>query len=321
MRVEYQILVALALDVILGDPRWFPHPVKFIGRFALFLEQPFRRILRSPRIAGIGTATVVVLVAAGLTYGIIFLAAIVHPLLGDAVSIFFIYTGLALRDMIEHSMGVWAALVTDDLDAARTKVGMICGRDTNSLEHDGVIRAAVESVSENMVDGVTAPLFFAVLGGPVGIMAYKAISTLDSTFGYKNERYAEFGWASAKLDDIAAFIPSRLTAILVPIAALIVWQRPWNSLKVFLRDRNKHPSPNAGQPEAAMAGALGLQLGGISYYNGQPSNKPELGDAMVDPKPSHIWTANQMMIVTSGIALLAFLALRLLFLQIWGAAA
>jgi len=223
--------------------------------------------------------------------------------------------------MIDHSRSVWRVLTAGDLNQAKTKVGMICGRDTDSLDSDGVVRAAVESVSENMVDGVTAPLFFAVIGGPIGIMAYKAISTLDSIFGYKNEKYAEFGWASAKLDDIAAFVPSRLTAILVPLAALILRRRAWNSLKVFLRDRNKHPSPNAGQSEAAMAGALGLRLGGISYYDGKPSNKPELGDPLVDPDPHHIPAANRMMIVTSCIALLAFLALRLIFLQIWSRAA
>ena len=318
MRLEYQILLAVALDFLLGDPRWFPHPVKLIGRLALFLEQPFRKIARSPRIAGIATAIAVVLVAAGLTYAIVWLASIVHPALGHAVSIFLIYTGLAARDMIDHSTDVWRALAFGELSEARAKVGMICGRDTDSLDSDGVVRAAVESVSENMVDGVTAPLFFAVIGGPVGIMAYKAISTLDSTFGYKNERYAEFGWASARLDDLAAFVPSRLTAILVPLAALILGQQAWNSLRIFLRDRHKHPSPNAGQSEAAMAGALGLRLGGISYYGGQPSNKAELGDPMADPDPNHIRTANRMMIVTSCIALVTFLALRLLFLQVWG---
>ncbi|MBI4962775.1 MAG: cobalamin biosynthesis protein CobD [Desulfomonile tiedjei] len=317
MALEYQILLALALDIVLGDPRWLPHPVKFIGRFAILLEQPLRRIAKNPRLAGIATAASVILVTAGLTYGIVRLAAIVHPAFGEAVSVWIIYTGLAARDMIDHSVEVWKALAAGDLDEARIKVGMICGRDTEALDSSGVIRATVESVSENMVDGVTAPLFFAVIGGPVGIMAYKAVSTLDSTFGYKNERYREFGWASAKLDDVAAFVPSRLTAILVPIAALILRQRALNSLRVFLRDRNKHPSPNAGQSEAAMAGALGLRLGGLSHYQGKPSNKPELGDPLVGPEPYHIRTANSMMLVTSGITLLAFLVLRLLLVQAW----
>jgi len=317
MGLEYQILLAVALDLVLGDPRWFPHPVKLVGRFAIFLENPFRRIARNPGTAGIATAAVVILVTAGLTDGIVRLSTMVHPALGDAVSVFVIYTGLAARDMIDHSMNVSKALAAGDLNEARIKVGMICGRDTVSLDRGGVIRATVESVSENMVDGVTAPLFFAVIGGPVGIMVYKAVSTLDSTFGYKNEKYLEFGRASAKLDDIAAFVPSRLTAILVPIAALILGQRAWNSLKIFLRDRNKHPSPNAGQSEAAMAGALGLRLGGLSYYDGNPSNKPELGDPLVDPDPHHIRAANSMMMVTSCLALVSFVALRVLFVQIW----
>jgi adenosylcobinamide-phosphate synthase len=321
MRLEYQILIAVALDLILGDPRWFPHPVKFIGRLALFLEPLFRKMWTNPRIAGIVTACSVVLAAGGLTYAILRLGSMVHPVVGDLLSIVIIYTGLAARDMIDHSVDVWKALTDGDLDKARHKVAMICGRDTDRLDRSGVVRAAVESVSENMVDGVTAPLFFAVIAGPVGIMAYKAVSTLDSTFGYKNERYAEFGWASAKMDDIAAFVPSRLTAILVPIAALILRQRALNSLRAFLRDRNKHPSPNAGQSEAAMAGALGLRLGGLSYYQGNASNKPELGDPLVDPEAHHILAASVTMMVTCCLALAVFLALRLLFLLIWGGTA
>jgi adenosylcobinamide-phosphate synthase len=190
---------------------------------------------------------------------------------------------------------------------------MICGRDTDRLDEDGIIRATVESVAENTVDGVTAPLFYAVILGPVGLMLYKAINTLDSTFGYRNERYELFGWASAKLDDLANYIPSRITGLLIPVAAFLLGLRWQDSYRVFLRDRGKHPSPNAGQTEAAFAGALGLQLGGLSYYGGKASEKPTLGDPVNRPVFYHIRYANLLMIVTSALFLLLALGVRGLF--------
>ena len=191
---------------------------------------------------------------------------------------------------------------------------MICGRDTEQLDESGIARATVESVAENMVDGVIAPLFFAAIGGAVGIMAYKAINTLDSTFGYKNDRYLEFGWASAKLDDIAGFIPARLTALLVPAAAILLRLSPAHSLRVFVRDRLKHPSPNAGQAEAAVAGALGIQLGGLSYYSGVPSDKPQLGDPLASAGPEHIVRANSLLLMTLGLAMALLLGARFLIM-------
>jgi len=152
------------------------------------------------------------------------------------------------------------------------------GRDTDCLDEAGIVRAAVESVAENTVDGVTAPLFFAILGGPVGALTYKAISTLDSTFGYKNERYIQFGWASARLDDCANFVPARLTAPLIVLAAAILRLNPANAWRIFLRDGRKHPSPNSGLPEATIAGALSVQLGGTMYRKGVPVEMPRLGD-------------------------------------------
>jgi adenosylcobinamide-phosphate synthase len=316
MPLEYQILLAVALDLLLGDPRWFPHPVRLIGRFALFLEQPLRSGSRSPRRAGGCTAVLVVGVTGGVAYALVQLAGHLHPWFGDAVSVLVIYTGLAARDLLRHSKDVWRALADEDLAAARIRVGMICGRDIERLDESGTARATVESVAENMVDGVTAPLFWAAVGGPVGIMAYKAVSTLDSTFGYKDERYKEFGWASARLDDLAAYVPSRLTAIFVPAAALILGLRPVNSVRIFLRDRNKHPSPNAGQSEAAVAGALGVQLGGTSFYQGVPSHKEHLGDPLQPLTAAHIRTANALMITTGLLVLAVLLGLRILLFHL-----
>lgn len=310
MRLEYQIIIAVALDLLAGDPRWLPHPVRLIGQFAVWLEPQLRRAIRDEKLAGI-LAVVQVVLATGLAALFLVLCAkAVHPWIGDLVSILLLYTGIAARDLVKHASDVRAGLEAGDLAEAARRTSMICGRDTEKLDRQGIVRAAVESVSENMTDGVTAPLFFAAIAGPVGIMVYKAVSTLDSTFGYKNERYARFGWASAKLDDIVNFIPARLSSALVPVAALILGLRAASSARVLLRDRLKHPSPNAGHTEAAFSGALGIQLGGLCYYSGKPSQKPTLGDPEVEPQPSHIQSANVLMLTASGLILAIVLAAR-----------
>ncbi len=310
MRLEYQILLAVALDLLVGDPRWLPHPVRLIGRFAAAAEAPFRRVIKNPRTAGIATVIVVVGFTAAAVWTILYAAAAVHPHMADLLSILMLWTGIAARDMVKHSSEVVGALNSGSLPEARRRVGMICGRDTESLDESGIARATVESVAENMVDGVIAPLFFATIGGAIGIMVYKSINTLDSTFGYKNDKYLKFGWASAKLDDIANFFPARLAALLVPVAALFLLHSPVRSFRVFLRDRLKHPSPNAGQAEAAVAGALGIQLGGLSYYSGVPSDKPTLGDALTLVGPQHVVRANVLLLITSGLALALLLGAR-----------
>lgn len=310
MLLEYQILLAVALDLAFGDPRWFPHPVKYIGRFALWIEPFCRRAFNNPRIAGVVEAFAVVGCTVVFGYGLLWGADVMHPLVGDLVRILILYTCLAARDLLKHSTDVRSALEAGDLTEAARRVGMICGRDTDRLDEPGIIRATVESVAENLADGVTAPLFYAAIGGPLGILAYKAVSTLDSTFGYENEEYARFGWASARLDDLANFLPARLTALLVPLAALIVGLRPISSLQVFVRDRLKHPSPNSGHTESAFAGALGIRLGGLSYYGGVPSFKEQLGDPVFREESRHIQQANVLMVATSALMLLFLLCVR-----------
>lgn len=310
MSIEYQIIIAVGLDLLIGDPRWFPHPVKWIGRFAMFLEAPARKICRNQRLAGAVTALLVLGVTAAVSFTLIRCGTFLHPLAGDAIGILLIYTGIAARDLVKHSTDVQRALEVGDQVEAAGRVAMICGRDTDRLDEPATVRAAVESVAENIVDGVTAPLFFAVIGGPVGIMVYKAVNTLDSTFGYKNEAYARFGWTSAKIDDVANFVPARLTALIVPLAALILGLRSRDSARILARDRLKHPSPNAGHTEAAYAGALGVQLGGLSYYGGVPHQKPTLGDPIVTPEGLHIGLANKLMLTTAALTLAVLLAIR-----------
>jgi adenosylcobinamide-phosphate synthase len=317
MRLEYQILAAFGLDLLLGDPRWLPHPVRLIGRFALVLEQPLRRIIPRLRFAGMMAVFIVLGISGIITCLMIHGAAAVHPFAGDAVSILLLYTAFASRDLIQHSYRVHGALKENNLSEARRRVAMLVGRDTALLNETGVVRAAVESVAENLVDGVTAPIFFAVIGGPVGAMMYKAVNTLDSTFGYKDERYLLFGWASARLDDVANFLPARITAPLVALSAAIFGYRPLNSIRILLRDGGKHPSPNAGLSEAAMAGALGVQLGGLNYYGGEAYECALLGDPIQALNRQNILAVNLLTLETSILCLLLLTGMRAMWIQFW----
>jgi adenosylcobinamide-phosphate synthase len=317
MRLEYQILIAVAIDLLLGDPQWLPHPVRAIGRWAIWLESLFRRVFGATRFAGLLTAISTYLVVGAVAWGAIDLAAILHPLVADLVSIYIIYTTVAARDLARHSMAVFRPLAAGDIVEARRRVGAIVGRDTDQLDEAGVVRAAVESVAESTVDGVTAPLLFAVVAGPVGAIIYRSINTLDSMFGHRDDRYRQFGWAAARIDDAANYIPARCTGPLMCMAAILLQLRPWYALQTMLRDGRKHTSPNAGLTEAAMAGALGVQLGGLNVYDGLSLEKPTIGKPLVPLGPRHIRQANALMFVTSGLFLALCLALRVGILHFW----
>ena len=310
MILEYQILLAVVLDLIIGDPQWLPHPVRFIGRLIVFLENPFRKATVNERLNGTLMAIMVVGITGTVTFIILRIAAWFSPWAADALSILFIYTTLSIRDLGKHGMDVYRALKSGNLGEARKKVSWMVGRDTESLDDKGIIRAAVESVAENTVDGIIAPLFFAVLFGPVGAMMYKAASTLDSMVGYKNERYLQFGWASARIDDAANFLPARLCALLMSIGAGLTGNRPVKAWVICMRDRKLHASPNSGIPEAAMAGALGIQLGGPLLRKGVLTNLPTLGDAEEPMNIRHILKANYVMLASSLAAGLIFTGVR-----------
>jgi adenosylcobinamide-phosphate synthase len=306
VNLSEQILIAVSIDLLIGDPAWFPHPVKLMGNLALSIEHPLRRRCSTPRVAGNIAAALAPAITAVAAIALLYCAGKLGPGFKDAVSIFLIYSGIAAGDLAQHASRVYEALTKGTLKEARRRVGLICGRDTDNMDREEITRAAVESVAENTVDGVTAPLFYAALAGPVGIMIYKAISTLDSTFGYKNEKYVDFGRLSAKLDDVVNFIPARMTGLLVALAARALKLSASEAFFVFWRDRKKHPSPNAGHTEAAFAGAMGVQLGGVSYYGGKISSKPLLGDAEREITPEHIVIANALMLVTGGLSLILF---------------
>jgi len=274
------LILALALDLTLGDPRWLPHPVVLIGRLIALLESGLRKATSHERAAGI----CLVLLTAGASAAVVWLAlyglAALHPLAGFLAAAYLSSTCLAVRSLHRESALVARALAAGDREAARRNLSYIVGRDTHDLCDADIWRALVETVAENTADAIVSPLFWLTLGGPVAGMAFKAVSTLDSMVGYKNERYLRLGWASARADDLLNFIPARLTALLMVMAAPLAGLSWRNAARIALRDRRNHPSPNSGHPEAAAAGALGVRLGGAATYNGRPSWKEPIGDPL-----------------------------------------
>ncbi len=311
MSLTFQIVLAFLADLLIGDPKGYPHPVKIIARLALNLEIFSRRFFSSPKLAGIFTTFTVVflsyssvwLVVRGLTH--------IHIWMGWVTSIFFIYTALSIRSLFDESRPVFHHLKESNLPKARESLSKIVGRDTNNLEESEIVRATVETIAESTVDGIIAPIFFAVLGGAPLAIAYKAINTMDSLFGYKNETYLHFGWAPARLDDIANWFPARLSIPVIALGAFLIGLNGKNSLSLAIRDGSKHPSPNSGIPEAAMAGALGIRLGGTSYYSGAINIKPLIGDNLRELDLSDITQSQKLMFSASLLAIAMVICVEL----------
>ena len=328
---ELQISFAVALDFLFGDPRWLPHPVRIIGFFCSNSEKIFRKLIASEAIAGMLSFVTVLFCTIGGTALIIASINFYSPLLAQVAAVFLLYTSIAARDLVVHSRLVFSALQnTEHLDDARKAVAQIVGRDTAELDRKGIIRACIETVAENMVDGVTAPLFyaffsslFAILTGidplflaVTGAMGYKAVNTMDSMFGYKNERYLHFGRVAAKFDDLVNLLPARISGLLIVPAAFVLGLNWQNALIIFKRDRLAHASPNAAHPEAAFAGALDVKLGGVSVYFGKELEKPSIGDNNRPVVDLDILLANRLMLLGSLFFLLFLLAGRLCFNQL-----
>jgi len=276
------LISAYLLDLLLGDPHGFPHPVRLIGRLISGLEKGLRKIHSSPSwliLAGVILAGTVCGITFLTTHFLIRFLGDLSSVAGLAASIFLGYTTLATRDLHVETQKVLLALEAGDLPRARQELSLLVGRDTVHLDEPEILRALVESIAENISDGVIAPLFYLGLGGPAWAMTYKAINTLDSMVGYKNERFQHLGWASARLDDVANFLPARISGGIIVLSSLILGKGWKDSLRILLRDHARHQSPNSAWPEAAMAGALGVQLGGLNYYFGQPSRKPHIGES------------------------------------------
>ncbi len=307
------IAAAWGLDALLGDPEMLPHPVKAMGRLIRTLENTTRKRIANKKVAGIMTGISVPLAAFCITAAVVEMAGWIDPRLRAVISILLIYTCLSTRCLGQEAQGILNSIKAGDSITARSRVARIVGRDTHDLDEQGIARATIESVSENTVDGIISPLLYAFLGGAPLAMAYKAISTLDSMVGYKDERYREFGWFSARLDDAANFIPARLCLIIIPLASFMVCSgRAFKTIKTMLRDGTKHPSPNAGFPESGFAGALGIKLGGASTYNGVTLHKPFLGSSEKDVEAGDIKKSIRLMWCTSIVALVFFSCCSLL---------
>lgn len=303
------------LDFLFGDPVWLYHPVRLIGNFISFGEKKLRGIFGKKEKGELAAGTVLWFLTAGFSFVIPFLvlwgAQRVHPALRFLIESFWCYQILAARCMVEESGKVYDRLKEKDLPGARKAVSMIVGRDTENLTEEGVTKAAVETVAENTSDGVTAPLLFLLLGGaPFGFL-YKAVNTMDSMLGYKNEKYLYFGRFPAKMDDVFNYIPSRVTALFMIAAAFLTGMDAKNAWMIWRRDRRKHASPNSAQTESVCAGALRVRLAGDAVYFGKLHKKEYLGDPLRPIEPEDIRRAGRLMYVTAFLVLLVFGAIKL----------
>ena len=317
MMTVWAVLGGFVLDALFGDPAWLPHPVVYMGKAISKLEKFLRpRLPKTPQGELLGGAIVAFCLPVGtfvLTGLVCWGAARLHPLLRLAVQMFWCGQALAARGLVQESTNVYIELKKPDLPGARKAVSRIVGRDTAELTAEGVWKAAVETVAENASDGVIAPLLYLLIGGAPLALTYKAINTMDSMLGYKNEKYLYFGRVPAKLDDVANYLPSRLAALLWVAAAAFTHNDAKGAWKIWRRDRRRHASPNSAQTESACAGALGVQLAGPAYYFGQYYPKLTIGDALRPIEPEDILRANRMMYVASSFALAWGCALRALF--------
>ena len=295
----YILLAAFVLDIVLGDPHHLPHPVRWLGKAIEILEPPFRRIHPILTFCGGVYAVFLILGTWLLTFLVLAAAHRVHPICKTLIDIILIYYVISIRSLDDAAMEVKKCLQKKQIQAAKKKVAMIVGRDIDKYNEDGLARATVETVAENLVDGVTAPLFFATIGGAPLALAYKMVNTLDSMVGYKNDTYLQFGKTSAKIDDVLNYIPARLTVPVVALAAQILARCGERSFMTAVCEGANHASPNAGYPEAAFAGALAVKLNGPNYYKGNLVEKPYIGVRFGPTSPGHIKKACDMMILSS----------------------
>lgn len=308
-----RIISSYIIDLLFGDPQWFPHPVRGIGKIISFFDRRLRgkKAKWIERTKGVVLFILVTVFSCLSVYFFIETAGKISPFLAKTAWIFSAYLTLATRDLIGHSEKIFLELKRNDIKEARKKLGLIVGRDTQDLSKKQIITATIESLAENTNDGITAPLFYLFIGGPVFAFFYKAVNTLDSMVGHKDEKYIHFGWFSARMDDILNFIPARITGVLIVMAAFMLSKDGKNAARIMLKDGNKHPSCNSGISEAAMAGALGIRLGGICSYEGIECRHPYIGE---DKNPLDILLIKQCVALCF---LVSFLAVSLGVILRW----
>jgi len=309
----YILPAAFALDIMLGDPRRLPHPVRWMGLAIERCEPLFRKIRLKLAVSGALFAAVLILGTGLLAFLVLAAAHQVHPFLKILLETILIYYCISARSLDDAALEVKQCLARNKVQAARKKVAMIVGRDINNYDETGLARATVETVAENLVDGVTAPLFFAAIGGAPLALAYKMTNTLDSMVGYKNQTYRQFGQGSARIDDVLNWIPARLTVPVIALAAQLLSGCGKRSLMTAVCEGANHASPNAGYPEAAFAGALAVKLNGPNYYHGQLVDKPFIGVRFGKTLPGHIQKACDLMLLSAVLWLIFLLGARLVF--------
>lgn len=304
----WALLIGFGMDLILGDPHGFPHPVVAIGKLISALEKLLRRILpatrRGERLAGGILWVLTASVSAGVPAALLWLCRCISPWLGLAAESVMCWQILAAKSLRTESMKVYRALAAGDTEGARHAVSMIVGRDTARLDQAGIARAAVETVAENTSDGVVAPMVFLAIGGaPLGFF-YKAVNTMDSMLGYVEPPYQDIGFVPAKMDDVMNFLPARLSALLMLAAGALLRMDGGNGWRIFRRDRYNHASPNSAQTESVCAGLLGLRLAGDAWYHGVLHKKPYIGDPVRDIVPEDIPRACRLLYGTAALSLL-----------------
>ena len=309
------ITLAYLLDRIIGDPKNLPHPVIYIGKCISILEKAIRSLIKREKKLKIAGLLFPIFIVGGtyvVTYMLVQITQIIHPLLATILEIVLIATTIASKGLADAALEIYQYLKQQQIKKARKALSMIVGRDTEHLDEEEISRGTIETVAENIVDAIISPLFYAFIGGAPLAMAYRAANTLDSMVGYKNDQYQHLGWASARFDDVLNYIPARLTAFLIMIASVIM-KLQWRKLiKIVIRDAKKHPSPNSGYPESAVAAVLGIQLGGTNYYQGVISKRAKMGDATKRMDKEDILLAVKLMKKTSTLFVIWLLLFALI---------
>lgn len=304
----YKLTIGFILDLIFGDPAWLYHPIRLIGKLISVTERHLRNIFpktkRGEIKAGAWLMVIVTVTSFIVPFAILKGLALIHPWLANVVEVFWIYQIFATKCLKDESKKVYDALKKKDMKLSRKMISYLVGRDTTNLSAAEIIKAAVETVAENTTDGIIAPMLFIAIGGAPAGFAYKAVNTLDSMVGYKNDKYMYFGRVSALTDDVFNFVPARVAGLLMIVAAFLTGYDGFGAAKVFFRDRKKHLSPNSAQTESACAGALGLMLGGTHDYFGRAVVKPTIGDDCHRPVPEHILNTHILMYMTAILCLL-----------------
>ncbi|CAK7029486.1 MAG: Cobalamin biosynthesis protein CobD [Peptostreptococcus russellii] len=303
-------IFAYFMDLIVGDPYGFPHPVIYIGKLISLIERNLRKLKINMKLAGALLCLILMSSVALITYSICKLAS-VNIYLYIFVSAVIVCTCFSTKCLADEGKKIYDSFEENNIELSRKQLSYIVGRDTSALDEPDIIRATVETIAENTVDGTISPMFYAFIGGPILAILYKAVNTMDSMIGYKNERYIDFGMTAARLDDIFNYIPARISLIGFTMASFILRYDYKSCIKIAIRDRKNHTSPNCAYPEAAVAGALGIELGGTNIYFGQKVYKPTIGEKKRKIVKEDILKTNRLLYLSTFLTLILFIVISL----------